>query len=71
MTPSDTSARATVGQAFLGCIVRFKGHSLRVETEPLRQGNRIRLQGRENRDGCPLVTRWYFSNIACSIERPE
>lgn len=59
---------ATVGQATKGCVVRFKSHALRVETEPLRQGNRIRLQGRENRDGCPIVTRWYFTNQPCTIE---
>jgi len=58
----------TIGQAKKGDIVRFKSHALRVETEPLRQGRRIRLQGRENRDGCPYVTRWYFDNVPCEIE---
>ncbi len=58
---------ATVGQAKKGDVVEFKGHALRVETEPLTQGNRIRLQGRENRNGCPYVTRWYFTNVPCII----
>lgn len=58
-----------IGDVKRGDIVRFQSHALRVETEPLRKGRRIRLQGRESRDGCPYVTRWYFDNVECSIER--
>lgn len=58
----------TIGNVQRGDVVRFKSHALRVESEPLRQGNRVRLQGRENRDGCPFVTRWYFANVPCEIE---
>jgi len=54
---------AVVGDAYKGAVVVFKSHSLRVEAEPLRKGNRIMLEGRENRGGCPYVHRWYFSNL--------
>lgn len=53
----------TVSDARKGSIVRFKGHALRVEAEPIRKGQRIMLEGRENRDGCPYVRRWYFANV--------
>ena len=55
---------ATIGDAVKGCVVVFKGHALRVEAEPVRRpGGRIMLEGRENRNGCPYVRRWYFSNL--------
>ena len=60
-----------IGTARRGDVIRFKAHALRIETEPLIRGNRIRLEGRENRDGCPYVSRWYFSNLAVSIEREK
>ena len=59
----------TIKQARRGDVVRFKGHALRVERDPVVNGRRIRLEGRENRDGCPYVVRWYFDNVQCNIER--
>ena len=53
----------TVGDVKLGDVAVFKGHKLRVEKEPIRKGRRIQLQGRENRNGCPYVVRWYFDNV--------
>jgi hypothetical protein len=54
-----------------GDVVRFKGHALRVEAEPRFNSSRTRvnLSGRENRDGCPMVSRWYFTNLAVEIEK--
>ena len=54
-----------------GNVVRFKAHALRVEAEPEIRGNRIRLEGRENRDGCPYVSRWYFCNLPVEILSDE
>ena len=62
---------ATIGDVRLGDIVEFKSHALRVENEPLRKGTRIRLSGRESRDGCPFVYRWYFANLPCVIRGEE
>lgn len=62
---------ATVGDAKRCDVVEFKSHALRVEDEPLRQGTRVRLSGRENRDGCPFVHRWYFANLPCVIRRED
>ena len=70
MTPRLREVAVT-GDARKGDIISFKGHALRVEAEPLRQGRRIRLEGREDRDGCPYVTRWYFDNLPVQIERAE
>ncbi len=53
----------TVNNLRCGDIAVFKSHKLRVEKEPVRKGRRIKLQGRENRNGCPYVTRWYFDNV--------
>ena len=62
----------TVSDARKGDIVRFRGHALRVEAEPTRKGQRIMLEGRENRNGCPYVRRWYFTNVpVVSIERAD
>ena len=55
-------------EARKGSVIVFKSHTLRVEAEPVRQGRRIRIEGRESRDGCPYVVRWYFDNIACRVE---
>jgi hypothetical protein len=59
----------TIGDVQRGDIVRFKGHALRVEAEPVRRNGRVRLEGRENRDGCPYVQRWYFANLPVTVER--
>lgn len=59
----------TVGDATIGDVVRFKSHALRVEAEPVRKGTRIMLEGREDRNGCPYVRRWYFANLPAVIER--
>lgn len=59
----------TIGAVKKGDIVDFKGHALRVEEEPLRKGVRVRLSGRENRNGCPYVHRWYFANFPCQIRQ--
>lgn len=61
----------TIGDVESGDIVRFKGHALRVEAEPFRKGTRVRLEGREDRDGCPYVRRWYFASMPVVIERGE
>ena len=53
----------TIGLARKGDIVEFRSHRLRVEAEPEIRGNRIRLEGRESRDGCAHVSRWYFCNL--------
>lgn len=53
----------TIGDLKKGDIARFKGHSFRVETDPKREGTRVYLEGRENRDGCPYVRRWYFASL--------
>lgn len=62
----------TLDNACKGDVIRFKGHALRVEADPIRRGTRIYLEGRENRDGCPYVRKWYFRNFeVVAIERPE
>lgn len=61
----------TIADVRRGDVVRFKQHALRVEAEPVRKGRRIRLEGRENRNGCPYVYRWYFDNVPCRIEREK
>jgi hypothetical protein len=61
----------TIADVRKGDVVHFRTHSLRVETDPLRKVQRVRLQGRESRNGCPYVTRWYFANVPCVIERAE
>ena len=69
-TTPVTQSAATVDDAYKGCVVTFKGHRLRVEAEPIRQAGRIHLEGREDRDGCPYVRRWYFANLpVVRIER--
>lgn len=52
----------TIADAYRGCVVVFRRHKLRVESEPLRQGARVRLEGRENRGACAFVRRWYFAS---------
>lgn len=64
-------ARAPLSDVRRGDVVRFQKHALRVEEEPVLRGNRICLSGRENRDGCPYVHRWYFSNVLAEIERGQ
>lgn len=59
----------SLGEVRRGDIVRFKGHSLRVEEDPHRAGNRVRLSGREDRNGAPYVHRWYFANVQAVVER--
>ncbi len=59
----------SLGEVMRGDIVRFKSHSLRVEEEPHRAGNRVRLSGREDWKGAPYVHKWYFANVQAVVER--
>ena len=61
--------KLTMRDVRMGDVVRFKKHALRVEETPVWQGRRVCLSGRESRDGCPYVTRWYFDNVPCEIDR--
>jgi hypothetical protein len=54
-----------------GDIVRFKAYWLRVESEPQLLAGGIRLHGRINVDGCPLVTRTFMKGRTVRVEREE
>ena len=58
----------TVSEAQRGNVVVFKAFSMRVESEPVRKGARVMLEGRISTDGCPIVRRWYMTNLPCAIE---
>lgn len=53
-----------------GDIVRFKAYSLRVESEPVRGSGSIRLHGRIDVDGCPLVTKTFMTGRNVTVDRP-
>ena len=56
-------------QVHRGDIVRFKTYALRVEAEPERTANSIRLRGRSSIDGSPIVNKWFLKNLMVEVER--
>lgn len=51
-----------------GQIIVFASYMLRVEREPVRQGNMIVFWGRQSTDGCPTVTKKFLFNRPLHIE---
>jgi len=52
-----------------GDIVRFKSYSLRVEEEPVRGKGTIRLNGRVDVGGSPMVSKLFIKGKLVEVER--
>lgn len=63
--------KKTMGDVRRGDIIRFTSYALRVEKDPERRGNMVRVEGRESRDGCAYVRRQYFAGLPCVVETEE
>lgn len=52
-----------------GDIVEFKSYSLRVDVVPVRDERGVRLEGRTNKDGSPIVQKWFMYGTEVSVTR--
>jgi hypothetical protein len=54
-----------------GDVVEFKSYSLRVDRVPARDERGVRLEGRSNKDGSPIVQKWFMFGTNVSVVRCE
>lgn len=52
-----------------GDVVEFKSYSLRVDYVPVRDERGVRLEGRMNKDGSPIVQKWFMYGTEVSVLR--
>jgi hypothetical protein len=53
-----------------GDILDFQGYALRIETDPIRDRNWIRLAGRKSTDGSPYVHKAFLIGTLVNV-RPQ